>query len=145
MESNFGIEFINLPSIFNDKSVISSLPTYFENKESPIICYKYTKPIRSTVLNYTKLVTELDIKTSSPDYWKCNGYCAYNHWGFIVITDSRIWSIKCEAPKYRLPSQNDFSKCREEIPGSLQEFCNPWWKQEHVEYNVLNTWMINIF
>ena len=35
---NKGIEFINLPSIFKDKSVISSIPTYFENKESPIIC-----------------------------------------------------------------------------------------------------------
>ena len=35
---NKGIEFINLPSIFKDKSVISSIPTYFENKESPMIC-----------------------------------------------------------------------------------------------------------
>ena len=40
-----GIEFINLPSIFKVKSVISSMPTYFENKESPIICYKYNAPI----------------------------------------------------------------------------------------------------
>ena len=31
---NKGIEFINLDSIFKDKSVISSIPTYFENKES---------------------------------------------------------------------------------------------------------------
>ena len=50
---NKGIEFINLPSTFKDKSVISSIPTYFENKESPIICYKYNKPIRSTVLTIT--------------------------------------------------------------------------------------------
>ena len=35
---NKGIEFINLPSIFKDKSVISYIPTYFENKEFPIIC-----------------------------------------------------------------------------------------------------------
>ena len=64
---NKGIEFINLPSIFKDKSVISSIPTYFENKESPIICDKYNKPIRSTVFNYNKLVTELDIENSIPD------------------------------------------------------------------------------
>ena len=64
---NKGIEFINLHSIFKDKSVISSIPTYFENKESPIICYEYNKPIRSTVFNYNKLVTELDIKNSIPD------------------------------------------------------------------------------
>ena len=36
---NKEIEFINLPCIFKDKSVISSIPTYFENKESPMICY----------------------------------------------------------------------------------------------------------
>ena len=64
---NKGIEFISLPSIFKDKSAISSIPTYFENKESPIICYKYNKPIRSTVFNYNKLVTELDIENSNPD------------------------------------------------------------------------------
>ena len=50
---NKGIEFINLPSIFKDKSVISSIPTNFENKESPIICYKYNKPIHNTVLTIT--------------------------------------------------------------------------------------------
>ena len=64
---NKGIKFINLPSIFKDKSVISSIPTYFENKESPIICYKYNKPIRIIVFNYNKLVTELDIDNTIPD------------------------------------------------------------------------------
>ena len=64
---NKGIEFINLPSMFKDKSVISSIPTYFENKESPIICYKLNTPIRSTVFNYNNLVTELDIENSIPD------------------------------------------------------------------------------
>ena len=47
---NKGNEFIKLPSISKDKSDISFIPTYFENKESSIICYKYNKPIRSTVL-----------------------------------------------------------------------------------------------
>ena len=64
---NKGIKFINLPSIFKDKSVISSIPTYFENKEPPIICYKYNKPICSTVFNYNKLVTDFDIENSIPD------------------------------------------------------------------------------
>ena len=64
---NKGIEFISLPSISKDKSVISSIPTYLENKESPIICYKYNKPIRSTVFNYNKLVTELNNEKSIPD------------------------------------------------------------------------------
>ena len=64
---NKGIEFIDLPSIFPDNNVISAIPSYFENTESPIICYKYNKPIRNTSLNFNKLVSDLDIETSSPD------------------------------------------------------------------------------
>ena len=49
---NEGIEFIDLPSVFKDRSVTSSIPTYFQNSEPPIICYKYNKPITNTVFNF---------------------------------------------------------------------------------------------
>ena len=45
---NKGIEFIDLPSIFMDRSVTSSIPAYFQNSEPRIICYKYNKPIRKS-------------------------------------------------------------------------------------------------
>ena len=60
---NKGIDFIDLPSIFRDNTVESSIPDYFENKEPPIICYKYNKPIRSTIFNFNKLFANLDIDT----------------------------------------------------------------------------------
>ena len=31
------------------------------------ICYKYNKPIRSIIFNFNKLVSDLDIDTSTPD------------------------------------------------------------------------------
>ena len=58
---NKGIEFIYLPSIFKDRSVTSSIPTYFQNSEPPIISYKYNKPIRNIVFNVNKLVSDLDM------------------------------------------------------------------------------------
>ena len=58
---NKGIEFIDLHSIFKDNSVISSIPNYLNNSETPIICYKYSKPIRSTIFNFNKIVNDLDI------------------------------------------------------------------------------------
>ena len=64
---NKGIEFIDLPSIFRDNNVISAIPSNCENTEFPIICYKYNKTIRNTILNFNKLVSDLDIETSSPD------------------------------------------------------------------------------
>ena len=47
--------------------MLSAIPSYFENTESPIICYKYKKPIRNIILNFNKLVSDLDIETGSPD------------------------------------------------------------------------------
>ena len=64
---NKGIEVINLPSVSKDKSVISSIPAFLENKDYSIICYKYNEPIRRTVFEYNKLLTELDIENSVPD------------------------------------------------------------------------------
>ena len=64
---NKGMDFIDLPSIFRDKSVQSSIPNYFKNCEVPIICYKYNKPIRGAIFNFNKPVPDLDIETCTPD------------------------------------------------------------------------------
>ena len=61
------------------------------------------------------------------------------------ISDSRIRSIISKGPKYRLPSQIDFNKCREEITVAFNEFCKRWCRREHVECNALNSWKISIF
>ena len=64
---NKGMEFIDLHSIFKDNLVISSIPNYFNNSETPIICYKFNKPIRSTISNFNKIVTYIDIDSNTPD------------------------------------------------------------------------------
>ena len=64
---NKGMDFIDLPSIFQDKSVTSSIPDYFQNSEPPMICNKYNKPIRNTIFNFNKLVSDLDIHANTPD------------------------------------------------------------------------------
>ena len=65
---NKGIELIDLPSIFRDNTVISSIPSYFEITESPIVCYKYNKPVVNTIFNVYKFVSDLDIETSSSKF-----------------------------------------------------------------------------
>ena len=80
---NKGIEFIDLPSIFRDKNVISSIPSYFENTESPIMCYKYNKSIRNTIFNFNKLVSDLDIGRYICNTNTCNIVTflpIYHHW-----------------------------------------------------------------
>ena len=63
---NKGIEFIDLHSIFKYNLVISSIPNYFNNSETPIICYKYNKPIRSTIFNFNKIVNDIKIDSNTP-------------------------------------------------------------------------------
>ena len=65
---NKGIEFIDLHSIFKDNLVISSIPNYFKNSETPIICYKYKKPIRSTIFNFNKIVNDIHIDSNTPAF-----------------------------------------------------------------------------
>ena len=64
---NKGIDVIDLPSMFQDKSVKSSIPDYFQNSESPIVCYKYNEPIRNIISNFNTLVSDLDIDANTPD------------------------------------------------------------------------------
>ena len=63
------MKFIDLYSIFKDNLVIPSIPNYFNNSETPITCFtcKYNKPIRATILNFNKIVTDIDIDSNTPD------------------------------------------------------------------------------
>ena len=62
-----GMELIDLHSIFKDNLLISSIPNYFNNSETPIICFKYNKPIRSTIFTFNKIVTDIDLDSNTTD------------------------------------------------------------------------------
>ena len=64
---NKGIDFIDIQSIFRDKTVSDCIPKYFKNIEPPIICYKYNKPIRNIIFNYNKIVADLKIDENVSD------------------------------------------------------------------------------
>ena len=104
---NKGIEFIDLHSIFKDNLVISSIPNYFNYSETPIICYKYNKPVTSTIFNFDKILTDIDIDSNTPDSWDCqNSNYLYPSAGHVitgnvkVIPDARVRNIISKGPKY---------------------------------------------
>ena len=57
---NKGIDPVNLPSILRSKSVIETVPTYFKEKEPPIISYTYTKTIANKIFNFSSTLSDLD-------------------------------------------------------------------------------------
>ena len=50
---NKGIDAVNLSSILRSKSVIETVPTYFKEKEPPIISYTYTNTIANKIFNFS--------------------------------------------------------------------------------------------
>ena len=78
------MDFIDLHNIFKDNLVISSIPNYFNNSETPIICYKYNKPIRSTLFNSNPFTA----------VYKCTQYAKENYGYFDFIMVLHIISYK---------------------------------------------------
>ena len=149
---NKGMDFIDLPSIFQDRSVTSSIPDYFQNSEPPINFYKYNKLIRHTIFNFNKLVSDLDIHANTPSSRNCKdskfiypSACHVITGSLKIIPSSRIRNIVSKGPKYRYPSQIDFNRCREEIAYALNDFGNRWCKRESVECNAMKEWKLSIF
>ena len=62
-----------------------------------------------------------------------------------VIPGARVPTIFSKGPKYRFPSNIDFSTCSREIAASLNDFSNRRCKWESVEPDALKVCMINIF
>ena len=95
---------------------------------------------------------DLDIDSNTPTSLDCkNSNYLYPSAGHVitgnlnVIPDARVRNIISKGPKYRFPSNIDFSKCRREIAASLNDFSNRWCKRENVEPDALKEWKINIF
>ena len=65
------MELIDLNSIFKDNLVISSIPNYLNNSETPITCYKYNKPIKYTIFNFNEIVTNINIDCNTLDSGDC--------------------------------------------------------------------------
>ena len=47
--------------------MISSIPKYFNNSETAIFCYKYNKPVRSIIFNFSVIVADINIDSNTPD------------------------------------------------------------------------------
>ena len=97
---NKAMELFDLHCIFKDNLLISSIPNYFNNSETPIICYKCYKPIRSIILNFNTIVTDINIDSNTPDSKDCH-HSNYLHppaghvitGNLNVIPDARVRNI----------------------------------------------------
>ena len=91
---NRGIDAVNLPSILRSKSVIETVPTYFE-KKTPIISYTYTTTIASKIFNFSSTLANLGFHQfhNNPSQCECNtSNHLYQPYGHVITGDLSIIS-----------------------------------------------------
>jgi hypothetical protein len=92
---NKGIEMINLSSMVHSKKVRSTLPDFIEDKEPPIISYKYTKTIGKTIFNFRKVAQEHEVDEASHQGCSCiHSSFLYKPLGHVITGDLRIITNK---------------------------------------------------
>ena len=146
---NKGIDAVNLPSILRSKSVTETVPTYFKEKEPPIISYTYTKTIASKIFNFSSILSDLHYHQfhNSPSQCECNTsrhlYQPYDH----VITDDlfifpncKLRDLIAKGLKYREPCKVDWDKNLSLLCETVDQYALQWTKREVVELSVLLSW-----
>ena len=110
-ETNHKRHFIKIPFI-NKRIVFIDLPSIFKDRS---LLRRY--------LLISKIIP--DCKDTKFIYPAAGHIITGN---LKIISDSRIRYIVSKGPKYRFPSGIDFKKCREEIASALNDFENRWCK-----------------
>ena len=134
-----GTDAVKLPSILRSKSFIVTEPTYFKEKEPPIISYTYTKTIASKIFNFSSILSGLDYHQfhNSPPQCECDRsghlYQPYGHvitcyHSIIPNSTSRDLITKLTGIKiYHLREAAD-------------QYALQWAKQEMAKFSVLSFW-----
>ena len=84
---------ITLANILHHKNVTNKIPQNFKDKSVPVISYSYTLPIASKIVNYKRLLQNLEIENfkAKPSDCSCkNSPFKYGPSGPVVTGDLTI-------------------------------------------------------
>ena len=151
---NKGIDAVNLPSILRSRSVTETVPTYFKEKEPPIISYTYTKTIASKIFNFSSTLSDLDCNQfhNNSSQCECNTSShLYQPCGHVItgdlsiIPNSKLRDLIAKGPKYREPCIVDWDRNLSLLCEAVDQYALQWAKREIVELSVLSSWkeMVN--
>ena len=90
---NKGIDAVNLPSILRSKPVTEIVPTYFKEKEPPIISNTYTKTIASKIINFSSTLSDLEYHQFHNNLSQCECNTSshlYQPYGHVITADLSI-------------------------------------------------------
>ena len=129
--------------------MIETMPTYFKEKEPPIISYTYTKTIANKIFNFSSTLSDLDYHQfhNNPSQCECNTsshlYQPYGHvitGDLSIIPNFKLRDLNAKGPKYRDPCKVDWDKNLSLLCEVVDQYALQWVKREIVELSVLSSW-----
>ena len=125
------------------------MPTYFKEKEPPIIPNTYTKTIASKIFNFSSTLLDLDYHQfhNNPSPCECNTSShLYEPYGHVVtgdlsiIPNSKLRDFIAKGSKYREPCKVGWAKNLSLLCEAVDQYALQWAKREIVELSVLSSW-----
>ena len=129
------MDFINLPKVLRNQDVLEAGQNIIEEEDIPMVVYNLSQPIRSTILNYNKFVSNLDLaklqSNSESIPCRCTNFdkkfCDPNHKHIVtgdlsIISNSLLRNLISKGPNFREPMKVDFDVARDTILDSLSTF-----------------------
>ena len=114
------------------------MPSYFKEKEPPIISYTYTKIIASKIFNFSSTLTDLDYHQfhNNPSQCECDTsshlYQPYGHaitGDLSIIRNSKLRDLIAKGPKYREPCKVDWDKNLSLLCEAVDQYALQWSKR----------------
>ena len=113
------------------------MPTYFKEKELPIMSYTHTKAIA----NKTWIITSLTRILSCVNVTLQAIYINHVITGDLsIIPNSKLRDLIAKGPKCREPCKVDWDKNLSLLCEAVDQHALQWDKQEMVELSVLSSW-----
>ena len=134
-----GLDFINISAILRNKDVVNKIPIYFNDKEPPVIGYRFNKSIAGKLFNYRETLSEegIDHFENNRLICSCNNspFKDPNHGHVItgnldIVKNETLRNLIKKGPKYRLPQRINWKEDRNIITTFLDAYIDKWITKE---------------
>jgi len=129
------MDFINLPKILRNQKVMDVGQNLVCEKDIPMVVYKLSRPIRSSILNYNKFVSTLNLVNfeNNPECIPCHcsefdaKFCDPHHKHIItgdlsIIQHALLRDLISKGPSFREPQKVNFDDARSIILDGVDSF-----------------------
>ena len=156
---NKGIDHLHLPSIFRKPNIVACLPDVLKEEENlPTVITRQDAPIRSKILNYKAVVSNLNLVCENGKYvvqdlpdcdCHTSEFCDDHHGHIVtgdlrVIQNNKLRSLISKGPNFREPRFLNFDKCLNTIKSNVKEFADQMIDKYKLKKDSLNDWTNNI-